>query len=269
MAGGDHALDRDRSFGDEQVVAFDLPADDGVLELAVVGETGIVRILDSLGHSTSFVAALTIERIRANIERVFWQGSLFGVCDPHFDTSFADVRRDDLDETSWVDHAPRWIRGSDNLLDELVGILPLRQRTGVHMYDRVVDEPRLTAWWQEQHGREPLSMLREMRLVLAEHYGEPFDSIGFNLYRDGHDSVAWHSDRHAKRMTNPIVAIVSLGAPRPFRMRPKQGGRSRVWDLGDGDLFVMGGASQHDWQHTVPKVRATTGPRMSISFRSW
>jgi alkylated DNA repair dioxygenase AlkB len=108
-----------------------------------------------------------------------------------------------------------------------------------------------------------------MRHVLADRYDEPFDSIGFNLYRDGHDSVAWHSDRHAKVVVNPVVAIVSLGAPRPFRMRPKGGGPSRVWELGSGDLFVMGGAAQHEWEHTVPKVRTTTGPRLSVSFRSW
>ena len=216
------------------------------------------------------LAALTVRCRRANIEHVFWQGSLFGLCAPQFDDSFAGVAREQLDATTWVDLAPRWLSGSDQLLDELTAVLPLRQRTGVRMYDRTVSEPRLSAWWQEQHGRpEPLPMLRDMRLVLAGHYGEPFDSIGFNLYRDGDDSVAWHSDRHAKVVLNPTVVIVSLGAPRPFRMRPKGGGHSRVWQLGDGDLFVMGGASQHDWEHTVPKVRVTTGPRLSISFRSW
>jgi alkylated DNA repair dioxygenase AlkB len=212
---------------------------------------------------------------------MFWQASLFGACDPEFDSAFATIDRQDLDATSWVDHAAGWLRGSDQLLDELVVTLPLRQRTGVRMYDRIVSEPRLTAWWhegersepddrREQGGRpEPLPVLRDMRLTLAERYDEPFDSIGFNLYRDARDSVAWHSDRHAKVVTNPVVAIVSLGSPRPFRMRPKGGGRSCVWELGDGDLFVMGGASQHDWEHTVPKVRTTRGPRMSISFRSW
>jgi alkylated DNA repair dioxygenase AlkB len=201
---------------------------------------------------------------------MFWQGSLFGVCSPQFDAAFADVGREQLDATTWVELAPRWLAGSDQLLDQLAAVLPLRQRTGVRMYDRIVDEPRLSAWWQERHGRpEPLPMLRDMRLVLAARYAEPFDSIGFNLYRDGNDSVAWHSDRHAKVVTNPVVAIVSLGARRPFRMRPKGGGRSSVWELGDGDLFVMGGASQHDWEHTVPKLRHAAGPRMSISFRSW
>jgi alkylated DNA repair dioxygenase AlkB len=214
--------------------------------------------------------ALTAPRIRANIERMFWQGSLFGICAPQFDVEFTDLHRQHLDATSWVDHAPRWLRGSDQLLDDLRAVLPLRQRTGVRMYDRIVSEPRLTHWWQATHARpEPLPMLRDMRLALAQHYDEPFDSIGFNLYRDGNDSVAWHSDRHAKIVTDPTVVIVSLGAPRPFRMRPKGGGHSLVWELGDGDLFVMGGASQHDWEHTVPKVRVTTGPRMSISFRSW
>ena len=135
-------------------------------------------------------------------------------------------------------------------------------------HERQAVGERFTLGREEQHGRpEPLPMLRDMRLLLAEHYGEPFDSIGFNLYRDGHDSVAWHSDRHAKVVTNPVVAIVSLGAPRPFRMRPKGGGRSCVWELGDGDLFVMGGASQHDWEHTVPKEARVAGPRMSIQFR--
>ncbi len=220
--------------------------------------------------ATGFVTALTASPIRANIEHVFWQASLFGTCAPTFDTEFGDVHRQHLDATSWVDHAPCWLRGSDNLLDQLTALLPLRQRTGVRMYDRIVSEPRLTHWWQQNHGRpEPLPMLREMRLVLAVRYDEPFDSIGFNLYRDGNDSVAWHSDRHAKVVTNPTVVIVSLGAPRPFRMRTKGGGHSHVWELGDGDLFVMGGASQHQWEHTVPKVRVTTGPRMSISFRSW
>ena len=69
-------------------------------------------------------------------------------------------------------------------------------------------------------------------------------------------------------MTNPVIAIVSVGAPRPFRLRPRGGGHSLSWSLGNGDLFVMGGACQHTWEHTVPKVRLTTGPRMSITFRS-
>ncbi len=200
---------------------------------------------------------------------MFWQASLFGTCAPAFDTTFGEAGRRQLDPTTWVEHAPGWLAGADQLLDELVELLPLRQRTGVRMYDRIVDEPRLSAWWRITQGHpEPLPILTAMRHVLADRYDEPFDSIGFNLYRDGHDSVAWHGDRHAHVVTNPVVAIVSLGSPRPFRLRPKGGGASLSWDLGNGDLFVMGGACQHDWQHCVPKVRVTSGPRLSVSFRS-
>jgi alkylated DNA repair dioxygenase AlkB len=200
---------------------------------------------------------------------VFWQGSLFGGLAPSFDTDFSEVRHIDLDDTSWVEHAPGWLAGADQLLDELVAVLPLRQRTGVRMYDQILDEPRLTAWWSlERSAAEPLPILHHMRLRLAERYAEPFDSIGFNLYRDGNDSVAWHGDRHRHFVTDPVVAIVSLGAPRPFRMRPRGGGTSLSWDLGNGDLMVMGGACQHDWEHTVPKVRRVSGPRMSVTFRS-
>jgi alkylated DNA repair dioxygenase AlkB len=106
-----------------------------------------------------------------------------------------------------------------------------------------------------------------MRKLLSLRYAEAFDSIGFNLYRDGRDSVAWHGDRHRHVVVDPIVAIVSVGSPRPLRLRPRGGGTSLSWDLGDGDLFVMGGACQHDWEHTVPKVRHA-GPRLSITFRN-
>jgi alkylated DNA repair dioxygenase AlkB len=204
------------------------------------------------------------------IEHVFYQGSLFGTLVPaEFDAAFAEASRLTLDDTTWVELVPGWLRGADQVFDELTATLPFQQRTGVRMYDRIVAEPRLSAWWRLEHGEpEPLPLLRDMRLVLAEHYGEPFDSIGFNLYRDGNDSVAWHGDRHRHVVTNPVIAIVSVGAPRPFRLRPRGGGQSLSWSLGNGDLFVMGGACQHLWEHTVPKVRATTGPRLSITFRS-
>ena len=196
------------------------------------------------------------------------QRTLFGSVEPHFDASLGAVDRLALDATTWVDVAPGWLEGADRVFDELVAELPFRQRTGIKMYDRIVDEPRLSAWWSVAScDPEPLPLLREMRLRLADHYGEPFDSIGFNLYRDGDDSVAWHGDRHRHVVTNPVIAIVSVGAPRPLKLRPRGGGASLSWSLGNGDLFVMGGACQHDWEHTVPKVRVSNGPRLSITFR--
>lgn len=200
---------------------------------------------------------------------VIGQRSLFGSLDPEYDPSFRELTRLDLDERTWVDHVPGWLTGSDQMFDELTSELPFRQRTGIRMYDQIVDEPRLSAWWSVACGQpEPMAILREIRLLLADRYDEPFDSIGFNLYRDGTDSVAWHGDRHRHVVTNPVVAILSVGAARPLKLRPRGGGASLAWPLGHGDLFVMGGACQHEWEHTVPKVRAAVGARLSITFRS-
>jgi alkylated DNA repair dioxygenase AlkB len=67
-------------------------------------------------------------------------------------------------------------------------------------------------------------------------------------------------------MAEPVVAIVSLGARRPLRLRPYGGGASMKFELGQGDLFVMGGTSQQTWEHRVPKVKAAA-PRISVTFR--
>lgn len=198
---------------------------------------------------------------------LIWQQCLFAFEEPAVDRSFATLTRTWLDDESWVDHAPGWLHGADLVFAELVAKVPWRQREVV-MYDRLLPEPRLTAWWAEGTGSdEPLPVLGEARAVLTEHYHRPFDSIGFNLYRDGRDSVAWHADRERKELENPTVVILSTGSPRPFQMRPAGGGPSRTWHLGQGDLLVMGGACQHQWEHCVPKTAHAEGPRLSIMFR--
>jgi alkylated DNA repair dioxygenase AlkB len=196
-----------------------------------------------------------------------WQGSLLAVGDPACDEVFGGLVHHRLDETSWVEHVPMWLQGADHVLAELVERLPLQQRR-VLMYDRMVDEPRLTWWWSASAGLpEPLPVLAAMRSALSARYRKPFDSIGCNLYRDGTDSVAWHRDRVGRLAPEPVIAIVSVGEPRAFLVRPwKRHGRSVRFDLGQGDLLVMGGRCQQDWEHTVPKV-ARAGPRMSITYR--
>lgn len=195
-----------------------------------------------------------------------FQPSLFDSDEPSFDRAFARLARTWLDETSWLDHAPGWVRGSDRLFDDVVRARNWGERTR-WMYTRKVREPRLTSPWSLDSGAalEP-AIADEMRRVLSARYGILFDSAGFNLYRDGQDSVAWHSDRIRRDVADPIIAIVSLGEPRKFLLRPKGGGRSRAYLLGRGDLLVTGGSSQRTWEHTVPKV-AHAGPRISIAFR--
>lgn len=197
---------------------------------------------------------------------VSWQPTLLDACTPRLEESFSSLRRIQLDQSSWVDHAPGWVGGSDELFAELVGSWKWEQRSR-RMYDRRVEEPRLTAWWWAATGR-PLKppILGRMRAVLSTRYGVEFDSMGLNLYRDGKDSVAWHGDRIAKEIAEPVVAIVSVGHPRRFLLRHPPTGASRSFVLGRGDLLVTGGACQRQWQHSVPKV-ASAGPRISITFR--
>lgn len=196
-----------------------------------------------------------------------WQPTLLDAASgPDVDASFRTLVRVELDATSWVDHAPGWVSGSDALLTQLVAGTDWGQRSR-WMYERRVAEPRLTAGWSLSSGR-PLDppILERMRQVLSARYAVTLDSMGLNLYRDGRDSVAWHGDRIAREITEPVVALVSLGEPRRFLARPRGGGRSRPFELGRGDLLVTGGTFQRSWEHSVPKVRAA-GTRLSIAFR--
>jgi alkylated DNA repair dioxygenase AlkB len=197
---------------------------------------------------------------------LIWQPSLLAAGDAvDFDGSYSHLKRIQLDRDAWVDHAPEWVSGSDRLFE---AVLSRRwEQRSRRMYDQRVQEPRLTAPWSLQ-SREPLepAVLEDIRLSLSDRYGRLFDSVGFNLYRDGQDGVAWHADRIPQEIEAPIVALVSLGEPRKFQLRPKGGGASRTFVLGRGDLLVTGGNTQRTWDHSVPKV-ARAGPRISLAYR--
>ncbi|HTS96591.1 MAG TPA: alpha-ketoglutarate-dependent dioxygenase AlkB [Streptosporangiaceae bacterium] len=180
------------------------------------------------------------------------------------------VRRTMLASGAWIDVRPGWIGGADALFTRLSETVPWRAERR-HMYDRVVDVPRLLCFYGEG---EPLPdpMLDEARRALDEHYaaelGEPFTTAGLCLYRDGRDSVAWHGDTIGRGSTHDtMVAIVSLGVPRPLLLRPRGGGAALRHDLGHGDLLVMGGSCQRTWEHAIPKTARATGPRISVQFR--
>ncbi len=195
-----------------------------------------------------------------------WQPTLFDADAPGFDQEFSSLRRIELDPTAWVDYAPAWVSGSDQLFSQVLEERDWGQRSR-RMYESRVVEPRLTAPWNARSGEElrpPL--LEDIRQALSAQYGIEFDSVGFNLYRDGRDSVAWHGDHIKKEIEEPLVALVSLGEPRRFLLRPKGGGKSRAFMLGRGDLLVTGGKTQRTWEHSVPKV-AQAGPRISLAYR--
>nr|MDT0663556.1 alpha-ketoglutarate-dependent dioxygenase AlkB [Micromonospora sp. DSM 115978] len=166
--------------------------------------------------------------------------------------SWASGSRVWLDEQSWVDVATDWLRGADEAFGELVRLVPWRQGRR-RMYERTVDDPRLSRWYRA--GDElPHPALGAARAALADRYGVEFGGVGLNYYRDGRDSVAFHRDRELRELVDTVVAFVTFGGRRPFRIRPRGGGASRLFLPGSGDLLVMGGACQARWEHSVPKV---------------
>jgi alkylated DNA repair dioxygenase AlkB len=177
--------------------------------------------------------------------------------------SDARWERIDLDRTSWVDVVREWCTGADRILETLVNRVDWRQGRR-RMWDRMVDDPRLSHWCRSAELPDPA--LATMQTALEQRYGKRLRPPGLNYYRDGRDSVAWHADRELRAVDDTIVAIVTLGTRRPFLLRPAGGGPSLDLAPGSGDLLVMGGAAQRDWEHCVPKT-ARSGPRISASWR--
>src|SRR5580658_5070569 len=180
------------------------------------------------------------------------------------------VRRTPLARGAWVDFCPGWLAGSAEVFARLVESVPWRAEQR-RMYDRVVDVPRLLCFYGED-APLPDPALAAARDALSAHYraelGEPFRTAGLCLYRDGRDSVAWHGDTTGRgSREDTMVAILSLGAPRALALRPRGGGPSRRYEIGHGDLLVMGGSCQRTWEHAVPKMAQAVGARISVQFR--
>ena len=199
------------------------------------------------------------------------QGSLLDLADEVVVHPLRGVRRTPLAHGAWVDVMTGFVGGADQLFAALRHDVPWRAERR-QMYDAIVDVPRLLRFYGDD---EPLPhpALGQARDALSAHYadelGEPFTTAGLCLYRDGHDSVAWHGDRIGRsRDQDTMVAILSVGSPRPLMLRPRNGGAATLrLPLGHGDLVVMGGSCQRTWDHAIPKTTKEVGPRISIQLR--
>ena len=169
-----------------------------------------------------------------------------------------------LDEASWVDVTREWLLGADVLAQHLADRVPWRQGRR-RMWDRMLDDPRLS-YWCRATDPEFDPTIAVMQRTLERAYGHPMRRPGLNFYRDGQDSVTWHADRELRELDDTLVAIVTLGTRRPFLVRRAGGGPSIDLRPNSGDLLVMGGAAQRNWEHAVPKT-ARPGARISISWR--
>ena len=191
------------------------------------------------------------------------------------------ARWNSLDGHSAFFHQQHWLSGADEAFDHVVAGLQWGPAERRPMYNRIIDVPRLNKMIarSELHNAATSTPLATVNTVVhnAERLiGTRFDHIGINYYRDGRDSVTWHRDQIGNDRSSSVIALVSLGGPRAFRIRPfrRTDGTSTVdanirYDLTlhSGDLLVMAGACQRDWEHAVPKV-ASAPPRISIVMRT-
>ena len=187
-----------------------------------------------------------------------------GGLDVAVDETFATATRIQLDDTSWVEHVQGWLAGDAELMELLMNQASWEQRSR-WMYTRMVAEPRLTAEYPVI-ADAPQPVLHYLTEVLSAHYGYPYARLWMNWYRDNSDGTGWHADRPQNKLDETVIPVLSLGATRRFLIRPEGGGPSTAIVTHGGDLVVMGGRSQKDYQHSVPRQKQYAGARLSLNF---
>ncbi|MBW4555798.1 MAG: alpha-ketoglutarate-dependent dioxygenase AlkB [Trichormus sp. ATA11-4-KO1] len=147
------------------------------------------------------------------------------------------------------------------------------------VYGKEVDLPRKTAWYGDKDNSytfsgihlepEPwtpsLLKVKERIEKMAE---VKFNSVLLNLYRDGNDGISWHTDAEKELGKNPVIASVSFGGARRFMFRHKHNRDLKTEvELTHGSFLLMAGATQHFWQHQIPKTSKKVEPRINLTFR--
>ncbi|WP_028240424.1 alpha-ketoglutarate-dependent dioxygenase AlkB family protein [Stutzerimonas azotifigens] len=178
--------------------------------------------------------------------------------DLHYDADFVSIAE-----------ADRW-------LERLLAETPWEQPR-VRLYGREHPVPRLLAWYGDVDYRysgvthRPLPwtpLLGDIRERVERAAGQRFNGLLINHYRDGQDAMGWHSDDETELGPEPLIASLSLGGARRFDLRRK--GSQRIGHsltLAHGSLLVMGGRTQHHWQHQIARTRKPCPPRLNLTFR--
>jgi len=151
------------------------------------------------------------------------------------------------------------------------------QEADLKIFDKTHIIPRMISWYEDKTnvganpgGNDWTQDLLNIRRKVEEETGTTFNSVLLNLYRNGKDGVGWHSDRTETIGVNPIIASVSFGETRPFRLRHKT--RKDIPNLEipltHGTLLLMAGTTQTHWEHHIPKTAKEILPRINLTFRT-
>jgi alkylated DNA repair dioxygenase AlkB len=185
-----------------------------------------------------------------------------------FDLPGADVRLGQFCDAS---SAQRWF-------ERLHAEVPWEHHR-LRLFGRQVAAPRLSCFVGDAdafytysgtrfapHAWTPASA--ELRDRVSDLCGQKFNSVLCNLYRDGHDSMGWHSDDEAELGAQPRIASLSFGASRRFRLRHRRNPDLRIEiELASGSLLLMAGATQRNYKHDLPKSTRVVAPRLNLTFR--
>ncbi|MDO8650930.1 MAG: alpha-ketoglutarate-dependent dioxygenase AlkB [Undibacterium sp.] len=168
---------------------------------------------------------------------------------------------------------------ADDLFATLLAQTHWRQES-IQVWGKAHRQPRLTAWHGDDGSAYSYSgihlqasswtpTLLRIRRDISAATGHEFNSVLLNLYRDQQDSMGWHSDDEPELGRNPVIASLSLGAMRRFKLKhtTRKEQKTLALDLPGGSLLIMAGDTQHHWQHGIAKQTAPIGPRINLTFR--
>lgn len=150
----------------------------------------------------------------------------------------------------------------------------------VGMFGRRFRSPRLAAWYGDPGAvyrysgmvNRPLPWLEELaelKTCLEDRFDTRLNSVLLNLYRNGNDAMGWHSDDEPELGLEPCIVSVSLGGTRRFRLRHRfdPAVKPVFIDLSHGSVMVMGGSTQNNWKHALPRTRRPVEPRINLTYR--
>ena len=168
---------------------------------------------------------------------------------------------------------------ADQLFTQLLKEIDWRQES-IRVWGKLHSQPRLTAWYGDNATDYSYSgihlkahpwttSLLKIKKEISRATGQQFNSVLLNLYRDQNDSMGWHSDDEPSLGLNPVIASLSLGTTRTFKIKHKAKPEQKTLsiDLTSGCLLVMGGSTQHHYQHSIAKQTRILGPRINLTFR--
>jgi alkylated DNA repair dioxygenase AlkB len=157
--------------------------------------------------------------------------------------------------------------------------LPSLQQGKIHMFGKQIHTPRLESFHcikpisyrysgQELKANPFTEPLHEILQRVIEVTGYPYNSVLINLYRNGMDSNGWHADNEKELGENPVIASVSFGAERTFKLKSNTGDEKHSILLSNGSILLMEGKTQHEYKHCIPKEPKVLEPRINLTFRT-